>query len=172
MAEMTSLQRLAIGQYLSKRLEAELKRGAGGLRDEVDEEMRSAYDEDGADRRAVVFGGVKVGSMSAALKPATEQKTGKRLAVTDYAAFAGWAATNQDVIADWLTNDADARDSLAGWALAAFGEQPNGTEWLEYVMEYGRPERFDTRLTINTAELEKALPELRAGVLGELMGDD
>lgn len=168
MSEYTPLQRLAVGHYLSKRLEAELRRGAGGLRDEVDADMQAAYEADGTSRRTITVNGTDCGALSAYLEPARERVIEKRLEVEDQAAFAAWVAENPEAVAVWLGDDPDAAESLAGWALVATGEQPAGTRWVERVRQYERPAQIKTRLTVKPDKLEDALPELRAGVLGEL----
>lgn len=170
MSKLTSLQRLAIGQYLSKKLNTQLKRGAGGLRDEVDAALLAAYETDGTDRRAVLFDGQTVGHIRLQLVEATERQTEERLEVQDAEAFSAWAASNPDTVAAWLSDDAQAAEALAGWALLCAGEQPAGTGWREVVTQYETPAGYKTVLTVNAKELEAALPELRRGVFGELGG--
>lgn len=168
MEEYSGLARLAVGQYLKKKLDRELKRGAGGLRDEEDARIVAAYEADHTDRQAIIVNCCNVGSFSLSWEDAKEQQTEKRLEVQDREAFASWVADNPQTVAAWLADDPDAANALAGWALICTGEQPGGTGWREVITQYAQPARPKTRLTIKEAALEAALPELRAGVLGQL----
>lgn len=160
--------RLALGQYLKRWLDREMKRGAGGLRDERDASLIAAYEKDGTDRRALLYNGFNVGSLSLSWEPAKEQQTEQRLEVQDRDAFGAWVMDNPQTVAAWLADDPDAANALAGWALICTGEQPGGTGWREVITQYAQPARPKTRLTIKEDALEAALPELRAGVLGQL----
>lgn len=164
----TDLQRLAVGQYLMNRLGDELKRGAGGVRDAADAAITEAYEADGTDRRAIVIGGRKVGSLSLTAKPAEPEQTGARLTVTNYDEFEAWLSKAGDTLRAWVLEDCDRADELAGWALVACGERAAGTEFEEVVTRPARPASTATRLTVDAQAIEAALPELRAGVLGEL----
>lgn len=166
--EYSGLARLAVGQYLRKKLDRELKRGAGGLRDEEDARIVAAYEADHTDRQAIIVNCCNVGSFSLSWEDAKEQQTEKRLEVQDREAFASWVVDNPQTVAAWLADDPDAANALAGWALICTGEQPGGTGWREVITQYAQPARPKTRLTIKEAALEAALPELRAGVLGQL----
>lgn len=166
--EYSGLARLAVGQYLKKKLDRELKRGGGGLRDELDAELIAAYEADGTDRRALLVNNTNVGSFSLSWEDAKEQQTERRLEVQDREAFGAWVVDNPQTVAAWLADDPDAANALAGWALICTGEQPGGTGWREVITQYAQPARPKTRLTIKEAALEAALPELRAGVLGQL----
>ena len=159
---------LVVGQYINKRLDRQLKRGTGGLRDRRDAALIADYEANHTDRRAILYNGVHVASLSLSWEPATEQQTEQRLEVQDREAFASWVVDNPQTVAAWLADDPDAANALAGWALICTGEQPGGTGWREVITQYAQPARPKTRLTIKEDALEAALPELRAGVLGQL----
>lgn len=168
MSDYTPLQRLAIGQYLAKRLDKELKRGTGGLRDAVDMQAIEEYGANDSDRWAVIINGQKVGSLSLSVDEAKPQRTQEVVRVTDRAAFVDWMQSNPEAVAAWVADTPDAADAFAGWALVALGEQVAGTGYVTELAEPARPAKVRTVLRVKDEAMQAALPELSTGVLGQL----
>lgn len=157
------LSTLAVVKALADEVNTALKKGGGGIRDAVDEDALSAYDDNGSKGRAIFVNGEEVGSLSVSA-PKTTIDTEPVI-------------TNANALVDWMLYDPDGRVECRSlllsdlkktlkWATSE-GLMPDGVE-LRDVKRRGKPR---TTLKVSRPAVLRALGIPSDGFVLEAMVD-
>ena len=124
MGDLSRLQQAVAYQALYGALGPVVKAGGDGLRGEVDEDLRSIYEQTGAKTYRVVHDGVQMGTYSIVEHRAEPAHSETVLDLADESAFGGWLDSSEGREMASLYADAQG-EAFARWCVAQ-GVVPDG----------------------------------------------